>query len=287
MKPFLVHIHIYYKNLYDELKECIKSLNGYEYKLIVTTVHEDSELKDRVVSDFKNADFYVVPNLGFDLGPFVYALDKVNLSDYSYVIKLHTKRDIPLNENKKEFEGPKWRNALLRFIRNKDTFNIVLDNLESNQKIGMHGPRAAFFNKKTDDHYAHKIADEYFAQKGLKKVSYRFVGGTMFMVRAEILQTIKDLGISQSDFEAPDETHRGCQMAHIFERLCGYVVYEKGFKIADCTENVMISELKYRLNIVKNEVLNFIFTKRVTSKNKLLIKVLKIPVFSMKLKDKL
>ena len=70
----------------------------------------------------------------------------------------------------------------------------------------MHGPRVAFFNKKTDDHYAHKIADEYFAQKGLKKVSYRFVGGTMFMVRAEILQTIKDLGISQSDFEAPDET---------------------------------------------------------------------------------
>lgn len=53
------------------------------------------------MSDFKNADFYVVPNLGFDLGPFVYALDKVNLSDYSYVIKLHTKRDIPLNENKK------------------------------------------------------------------------------------------------------------------------------------------------------------------------------------------
>ena len=78
-------------------------------------------------STFKNVNVEIVKNLGFDLGPFVHVLNEVNLNDYSYVIKLHTKRDIPLNGKKDWYTGSGWRDALLKFIRSKDVFDKVVE----------------------------------------------------------------------------------------------------------------------------------------------------------------
>lgn len=286
MKPILVHIHIYYKFLYEELRHCIDSLKGHEYRLFITLVEDDREFIEKIHHDLPEAVVEVVPNLGFDLGPFVHVLNQEDLNNYSYVIKLHTKRDIPTKEDMAWFAGPRWRNALLKFMRTKESFNKALAIMEENPKIGMHGPNIATFNRKSDDHHAQRVVNKFLEEKGLPRIRYNFIGGTMFMVRASILNFIKDLGITQQDFEVPDKSHEGCQMAHIFERLCGYMVYKHGLKIVDCTSGVFVSRLIYALLTIKNVAQRTVFTVRITKKNKLLVKIFKIPVLAIKLKDK-
>ncbi len=285
MKKILVHVHVFYENLYPELKACLLNLKDYNCDYIFTFVKESKTLESDIKSTFYNAKVEIVKNLGFDLGPFVHVLNEVNLSDYSYVIKLHTKRDIPQNGKKDWYTGSGWRDALLKFIKNKDVFNKVIERLEQNPKVGMHGPNICTFNKKTDDHFSYKQALAYFKDKNLSVCDYKFVAGTMFMVRAELLYQIKKLNLTQDDFESPDLTHEGCQMAHIFERLCGFAVISQGYKIVDCTYGITYSRFLYLLLNLKKFLKSSLITVRLTKKNKLLIKVLRIPVFAMKLKN--
>ena len=74
-------------------------------------------------------------------------------------------------------------------------------------------------------------------------------------------------------------------MAHIFERLCGFVVISQGYKIVDCTYGITYSRFLCLLLNLKKFIMSSLITVRVTKKNKLLIKVLRIPVFAMKLKN--
>ena len=161
----------------------------------------------------------------------------------------------------------------------------MLNRLECNKSIGMHGANISTFNKRCDEHDAYRETNKFIQSHNLPLKKYKFVAGTMFMVRAELLELIKSLKLNQDDFESPDITHEGCQMAHIFERFCCYAVISQGYKIVDCTTNVFVSQFIYFLLNLRKVVMTSILTVRITKKNKLLIKVLKIPVFSMKLKN--
>lgn len=287
MKPILVHVHIYYEFLWPELKACLKNIEDYPHKIVVTLVKENPKLQEDILSSFSNAKIEIVENLGFDLGPFIYVLNEVNLDDYSYVIKLHTKRDIPTKESFAWFAGPRWRNALLKFIKTKENFKKVVNAFESNPDIGMHGPNISTFNKLCDDHVAYKETNNFISSYDLPIVKYKFVAGTMFMVRAHLLKLLLSLNLTQKDFEIPDDTHEGCQVAHKIERFCGYLVINQGKKIVDCTTNVLLSKTIYALLNFRKIVMTSILTIRITKKNKLLIKVLKIPVLSIPLKKKI
>lgn len=286
MKPILVHVHIYYEFLWPELKACLKSLEDYPHQIIVTLVKENNELKNDILSSFPNTKVEVVENLGFDLGPFIHVINDVNLDDYSYVIKLHTKRDIPTKESFAWFAGPRWRNALLKFIKTKDNFKKVLNAFDLNPEIGMHGPNISTFNKRCDDHVAYNDTNNFIKSFNLPLMCYKFVAGTMFMVRSPLLKLLQNLKLTQKDFEIPDDSHEGCQLAHKIERFCGYLVANQGKKIVDCTTNVFLSKTIYALLNLRKIVITSILTIRITKKNKLLIKVLKIPVLAIPLKKK-
>lgn len=286
MKTILVHIHIYYEFLWPELKDCLNNIEDYPHQIVVTLVKENSQLQDDILKTFPYAKIEIVDNLGFDLGPFIHVLNEVNLDDYSYVIKLHTKRDIPTKESFAWFAGPRWRNALLKFIKTKENFKKVINAFETNPDIGMHGPNISTFNKLCDDHVAYKDTNNFISSFKLPIMRYKFVAGTMFMVRAPLLKLLLKLNLNQKDFEIPDDTHEGCQLAHKLERFCGYLVINQGKKIVDCTTNVFLSKTIYALLNLRKIVMTSIFTIRITKKNKLLIKVLKIPVLAIPLKKK-
>ena len=150
MKPILVHLHIYYKELYPELKEYLKNIKGYDFRLVVTMVEELTEVIDDVKKSFDNVQVRVLDNLGYDIGPFVEVINSVNLDDYSYVVKLHTKRDVKTDLNNEWFSGPGWRNTVLSFIKSQDRFDKVMARLESDNTIGMHGAIPAIFSKVDD-----------------------------------------------------------------------------------------------------------------------------------------
>ncbi len=276
--------------MWPEISACLKSLEDYEYRLIVTLVKKDESLEASILDSYPKAEIIYVENLGFDLGPFVYVLNQVDLDAYSYVIKLHTKRDIPadnvFDRHFSWYAGSRWRKSLLEFVSSKEKFKSVLECLETHNKIGMHGCNISSFNKFRDEHRGHREANALYAKYGLPIIKYKYVAGTMFMVKAHLMKKIVELGFKQQDFEVPDTTHEGCQMAHIFERLCGYVVYLQGYELVDCTMNVYWSKIRYILMNVKKFVQTTLFSVRVTSKNKLLFKVLRIPVLAIPLKKK-
>ena len=291
MKTFLVHIHLYYDFLYSELKECllnIKSINDIE--LFVTIPKHMSEIENDIKASFDKVNIIIVKNLGYDVAPFIDVLNRINLDDYSYIIKLHTKRDVPSSASRFWFKGAKWRNMLLKFVKTKENFKRALNRFENDRTIGMHGPVTSTFNFITDYKIGHKESKK-FIQNNISKNSiyYRFVAGSMFMVRSEILKPIQNLNLKYSDFDMPDASHEDCQLAHKLERTFGYLVYNSGYKIKDCTispfKNFLITSYMNTIKILLIITDPFV-SVRITRKNKLLVKIIRIPVFALKLKNK-
>ena len=246
--------------------------------------------KNDIKSSFDNVNIIIAENLGYDVAPFVDVLNRINLDEYSYIIKLHTKRDVPSSASRFWFKGAKWRNMLLKFVKTKENFKRVLNRFENDRTIGMHGPVTSTFNFITDDKIGHKESKK-FIQNNISKNSiyYRFVAGTMFMVRSEILKPIQNLNLKYSDFDMPDASHEDCQLAHKLERTFGYLVYNSGYKIKDCTispfKNFLITSYMNTIRILHIITDPFV-SVRITRKNKLLVKIIKIPVFALKLKNK-
>lgn len=290
MKPFLVHIHLYYDFLYEELKQCLLNIKDYnEIDLYVTLPKHMEEIENDIKSSFDNVNIIIAENLGYDVAPFVDVLSRVNLEDYSYVIKLHTKRDVPSSASRFWFKGAKWRNMLLKFVKTKENFKRVLDRFENDRTIGMHGPVTSTFNFITDDKIGHKKSNRFIQNNICKnKRYYRFVAGTMFMVKAELLKPIQKLNLKYSDFDVPDVSHEDCQLAHMLERAFGYLVYSSGYRITDCTiSSFMNFMIAFYMNAIR--ILHIItdpfVSIRITKKNKLLVKIIKIPVLAIKLKN--
>ena len=290
MKKFLVHIHLYYDFLYEELKQCLLNIKDYnEIDLYVTLPKHMEEIENDIKSSFDNVNIIIAENLGYDVAPFTDVLSRVNLDDYSYVIKLHTKRDVPSSASRFWFKGAKWRNMLLKFVKTKENFKRVLDRFDNERTIGMHGPVTSTFNFITDDKIGHKESNGFIKNNICKnKRYYRFVAGTMFMVRAELLKPIQQLNLNYSDFDMPDESHEDCQLAHKLERAFGYLVYSNGYRIKDCTissfKNFMIAFYMNAIRILHIITDPFV-SIRITKKNKLLVKIIKIPVLAIKLKN--
>ncbi|MEF2913399.1 MAG: rhamnan synthesis F family protein, partial [Succinivibrio sp.] len=247
------------------------------------------EIENDIKSSFDNVNIIIAENLGYDVAPFVDVLSRVNLEDYSYVIKLHTKRDVPSSASRFWFKGAKWRNMLLKFVKTKENFKRVLDRFENDRTIGMHGPVTSTFNFITDDKIGHKESNRFIQNNICKnKRYYRFVAGTMFMVKAELLKPIQKLNLKYSDFDVPDVSHEDCQLAHMLERAFGYLVYSSGYRITDCTissfKNFMIAFYMNAIRILHIITDPFV-SIRITKKNKLLVKIIKIPVLAIKLKN--
>lgn len=280
IKPFLVHVHIFYVEMYYELKQKLSNISNYKYDLFFTFVKEYPDVFNDIHNSFPSAHIEVVDNRGFDVGPFIYTLSKVNLDDYSYIIKLHTKRSLDSKNIFSIQSGGRWRNSLYSFLNSEAIFNSVVKRLEYNPSIGMHGAANLIFNRYTDPRKTHKACDAYLKERNLPLMSYRFVAGTMFMVRAGLFKELLSLENTLKDFESPDLTHEGCQLAHIYERLFGYFVEKQGKQIIDCTNSLLYSRILYTYFNVVRFVVPLIFSVRVTTRNKLLIKIFKIPVFS-------
>lgn len=303
MKPLLVHCHIFYKEMYPEIKSYLLNLEGYDFDLRVTMVEKDVAICDDLKKSFKNVNVYQVENLGFDVAPFVYVLNQVNLNDYSYVIKLHTKRDFLDPSFKNHFYyGAGWRNLLTSFIKDKAVFKQVIDTLESHPSIGLSGNLKLIYNQKIDNEDVVTRFKAYLQDHNLQYADYRYISGTMFVVRASALEPLKSLNLQTKDFEEPDLTHSKCQLAHVIERFIGYAVTVSGMTVKDCsialirTDLIMMDiainqvvpvnhlcTLFFKEFLWKKVITKYLISVRKTKSNKLLVKILLIPVFSKKL----
>ena len=74
----LVHVHIYYTWMWDELKECVHNIS-LPYDLFVTMVDNNEELKQKILNFNSQAQIHIVEHRGYDVWPFIDVLNHVNL----------------------------------------------------------------------------------------------------------------------------------------------------------------------------------------------------------------
>ena len=91
-----VAMHLYYLDLYDELKSYLKNLIPFPYDLYVTMPKENMHFHFNLEKDFPNVRIIIADNIGFDIYPFLCFLNTVTLDQYDLIFKIHSKKDIPI-----------------------------------------------------------------------------------------------------------------------------------------------------------------------------------------------
>lgn len=243
MKKFLVIAHVYYHEMWSLLDSCIQNLPKDSFDLIVTTTSNIDELSSKVKEHYPNAKVKLCENRGYDIWPFIKALKTVNLDEYEFLIKIHTKRDmgkiVAIIDNKYFFRGQYWRNMLLSFISSKENFHKCLEAFKD-PAVGMINNHRLFDKtRETTDNphlvYCLNEARKLLSEVGTMSKPYdevEYVAGTMFICRATIIKPLQLMNFDVNRFAVVNRKNEN-DLAHVMERVFGWLVTSQGFSITD------------------------------------------------------
>lgn len=269
----LIHVHIYYEDMWNELARCVDNV-CIPYELFVTLSRETPALQQAISGRYPNAHIRVMPNRGYDVAPFIEILNRVNLDEYAYVIKLHSKRNMRVPcclSNRMNVGGGKWRDALLGFIKTPRGFKAALSYMRRHRKVGAVAHRGLILKKHAQEN-KNFVADidQFVSELGCYASNYSFVAGTMFMMRAHLLKPLQNRWTAD-DFEEPEPD--SYQLAHRIERLLGCCVYGAGYIIHDY--RLRTGEHALRLFA---SIRHFFYHSKTTRSGRTLVKICKISV---------
>lgn len=243
MKKFLVIAHVYYHEMWSLLDSCIQNLPKDSFDLIVTTTSNIDELSSKVKEHYPNAKVELCENRGYDIWPFIKALKTVNLVEYEFLIKLHTKRDmgkiVAIIDNKYFFRGQYWRNMLLSFISSKENFDKSLQAFKD-PSVGMINNHRLFDRTRETTDNPHLVycldeARKLLSEVGISANPYdevKYVAGTMFICRATIFKPLQEMNFDVNQFAVVNRKNEN-DLAHVMERVFGWLVTSQGYSIAD------------------------------------------------------
>lgn len=278
MKPILVHLHLFYADMWPELKGYLQKVLPYPHEIYITAVKPLPEIEADAQALSPNVHFAVVDNRGYDVGPFVQVLNQVNLADFDYVIKLHSKQNCNLGMllNGYNVGEHRWRDYLCDFMNHLPQ---CLAAFAKDPTLGMTANYRLICRKDKKNREMATIAKELMQKANLPKNGDDYVAGTMFMCRAECLQPIKNLGLTLADFAAPNKSKK-ISLAHGMEIFVGWAVKAQGYQIADCFTSE--GEQKRAALLTPLRALkNFVYRKKRTKTGKIEIKICKIPVLKI------
>jgi len=273
----LVVVHLYYQEMWPELKACLTNIRKTSScRVFVTLVEKSPELEADIRSFDPQAEIVYVKNKGWDVGPFFQVINSVNLDDYDYVVKLHTKRDvmpIPYLINGFDMSGAKWRSFLLKFCSTAENWQKSLDVLRK-KDVGMVADARVILAEADDCLTAEQreILSDWEKKLGFGSAQNRkYVSGTMFAVKSCVLKRLQHC-FTEDDFAVTVRIKEGA-FAHILERLIGYAVMAEGLEIASF-DGKKYSPLRFRLQTLRK----FFFYHKI-SQEKEVIKILGISVY--------
>ena len=277
-----VHVHIFYLNMWNDIKAHLQNMHDYPYDLYVTLNENNQDIIDDIQAFHKNSKVFVIENRGYDVGAFIYFLHQINLNDYDLILKIHSKNAA------KKYNEDRSLKLINRFYWVKILFNSLLGSsaifrknikaFQKDKKLGMIGAKYCIVSDKLCSETVKSQVRNMLQSWGyIDKRPILFVAGTMFMVRSQLMQKFKE-NFVLDDFLPTDGRVSDGSWAHVLERMFGCIVVEKGFKIKGFDSYLYPMFVGWWLQIRK-----FLFQKKITKKNYLLIKICKIPVFHRKL----
>ena len=278
-KTLLAHLHLYYIEQLDYFIDKLSNIQSIDHDLYITMTENNEDIKHKIISQFPNANILIVPNKGYDVGPFIQLLNKINIDNYEYVLKVHTKNtslDTGKKINKIWIHRNCWMHLLVEaLIGSQKIFLENIKKFKDNEKIGMIASK--YLVTSSTDSYINILDQVYDTIKYLgfsipEKLT--FVAGTMFMIRASLLKPIIKHGYTIDSFEPTEKTGQDNKLAHIFERIFGVLVTSQGREIFS-QKNSIFSVLFLNAR----RCYHFLYSKKTTKNNHTIIKICKIPVY--------
>lgn len=227
-------VHIYYPELWPEIEQALTS-SGLELDWFITITdlgpgHQD--LAEQIRHRHQHATVLLMPNHGRDVFPWVYLINAGLLAPYRAVCKLHTKRSPHLED------GGLWRRSLLQGLLPAAASTAQAQAFLADAQVGLlvscgqhlSGPRWWGANRDR----TLQLLQSAGLQPDPEQLS--FAAGSMFWVKAPVIQAIARLGLTAADFE-PEQGGTDGSTAHAFERALGYLV-------ADCGLSIQQTEMK-------------------------------------------
>ncbi|MBR1601315.1 MAG: hypothetical protein IJ677_07030 [Alphaproteobacteria bacterium] len=282
MKTLAVHLHIHYKEQLNEILSKLANLQGIDYDLFVTVTDNDNQVINKIVAFKSDAKVMCVENRGYDIGPFIEFLHCINLDDYQYVLKVHTKAKHSYNYthlNNMRFDNTLWGKVLW------DALLATPKRVQKDMQI-LQNPQIGMLSSKYCINKEERNYKKLLGQINKKLVELKlnktdepeFVAGSMFYVKSKLLKPLLNMQIS--DFALTDAEVKEGTLAHVVERILGVIVKEQGYKIYG------VNDFYPRFLCWKAALKRFVYQRKVTQNGKLLIKVLKLPVYSKKYKER-
>lgn len=227
-KKILVILHLFYMDSWKAIKLYLDNLSVYNYDLIVSCTKDyyDKSVLDKIKQIHPETKFYVYPNRGFDIGPFLDVLQKINLAKYDIVFKLHSKgihRKFLYIYNQ-IFKNTDWFYNLYNGILGSFSVHKVISAFARDDKIGLVASKNLIVHDpKHKQSLTKQIADNYHLKL---KANYSYVAGSCFVIKAKCLARITKLNLTIQDFA---KTRRGLfSLAHAMERIvCATVEAQK------------------------------------------------------------
>ena len=279
-----VIVHVYYPGLWQELAGCIANIDE-PFDLFVTCA--DGCVAAAVKREFPHANVMTVENVGFDIWPFLKVLNAIDLSSYSSIVKLHTKRDVPSEPRivigGMDCTGAAWRNELLSFIATPDAWAASKRMISRPDVAAVAGCRCIVRRNDVPKcvRYVFDQALQAVHDMGLKPRRPQFVGGTMFLMRAAMLRPLQGRW-DASSFDVP-AGHKSNTFAHLVERMIGFCACTNGMRITDPYDNLGSYRRCRMIGDLAAAVRRFFFQVKVKD-GICTVKIMKIAVRSYKTK---
>lgn len=258
---------MFYRNIWPELKDCIHnfiSVCGTDnVKVVITS--PDGEPAAFLQSEMPFATVIPVPDRGYDVGPFFEALASIDLSAFDFVVKLHTKRDMDCFwMNFRPYKGDEWRRSLLSFCSSEEAVATSLRGFARDSTLGMVAGRGI-----TDPSGVasgrYDFAEAYALMRrfGLTPSGTTLVFGTMFMVRAKILEPVAGkLRINDFDLVNEKTVHKVYGNAGLWEFAFALLATSQGYRVARGRFPAMLSRFWNRWRVFLYRTLRFLSDKR-------------------------
>ena len=234
----------FYVSYYDDLKNANK--NTYEKVINHYLKHGEKESRfyskgnleiiDKLKKYKSDVNILLSPNKGVDIGGFLYTYKKVP-KDVDLILKIHTKAGLGsvsnpslvskrLGKEDANKVGTKWFNDLMNgVLKNENQVNSILKEFKDNKMCGMVG-----FRKYENFNINLNEMEKIFPILGIPTHlnTTKFVGGTIFWVRGEILKKyLTDDTIEMLLNILPQGYVFEPSPNHAMERIFGSMVYNE------------------------------------------------------------
>ncbi len=239
MKKLLVIFHIYYHEQIDYFIDKLCNINGIDWDLFITYTSESEETMSKLRKLKPALRSMKVGNTGYDVWPFIQAIKTINVKQYAYILKLHTKNtNVSRNKlNGLKLNGNKWRNILVdSILKSPEQFRKCMDTMQD-ERTGMicsYELYVALTEKRKEDlSMLSKEADRI----GITIQRGRFCAGTMFMIKTVCLEKIIDADFTPEMWKCKG-SHAGGTLAHVYERILSIAVEDAGYRVRNLSSSM-------------------------------------------------